>query len=73
MGAQKLSNNWRFRADGSAVFTVPFRQTLGRYQLTNIMIRLNVQGGPSVEGPISWEGDILVLPGRNSPIKLRRF
>lgn len=73
MGGRKVTNNWRFRADGSAVFTVPFLRRIGEYQLTKDVIRVNVDGAISVEGPISWESDILVLPGKRSPTKLRRL
>lgn len=69
------TRNWKFRADGSGVLTVPFSRMIGQYELTKgfIRFRLKVGGAPSVEGPISWEGDILLLPGERSPMKLHRF
>lgn len=73
MGGKKMSSNWRFRADGSGVFTLPFSESAGQYELMKNVIRLNVGNAISVEGPISWEGDILVLPGKRSPTKLHRF
>ncbi len=73
MEGHKVSNNWRFRADGSAVLTVPFLDQVGQYRLIKDSIRLNVDRAISVEGPISWEGEILVLPGHQSPTKMHRF
>lgn len=73
MGGRKVTNNWQFRPNGSAVFTVAFQNQTGQYQLTKENIRLNVDRAISVDGPISWEGEILVLPGNRSPTKMHRF
>lgn len=73
MGAQKTTNNWRFRPDGSGVLTVPFREQTGAYQFTANGIRLHVDQTLSVEGPLSWEGPILVLPGNRTPTRMHHF
>jgi hypothetical protein len=73
MDGRTLLSSWRFRQDGSAVFTVPFVTKTGRYQMNKNSIRLDVEGAIAVEGPLSWEGEILVLPGNKTPTKLRRF
>ncbi len=67
--------NWKFRADGSAVLTVTFSTMVGQYRLTKdfVRLRLDVDGAPLIEGAISWEGDVLVLWGERSPLKLHRF
>ncbi|MEO8025467.1 MAG: hypothetical protein ABI823_03295, partial [Bryobacteraceae bacterium] len=73
MGGQKVSNNWHFRADGTAVFTVPFKKQVGTYKLTAAGIHLEVPQSMYADGPVSWEGPVMVLQGRRSPTKLRRF
>jgi hypothetical protein len=73
VGKQKLTTDWRFRADGSGVFANPFREQTGEYQFTANGIRLRVGQALAVEGPMSWEGEILVLPGNRSPTRMHRF
>ena len=65
--------NWRFRNDGSAVFTFPFEWKRGVYAITGNQIRLTLDGKPPIDGMWGWEGSVLILPAVQGPSKFRRL
>jgi hypothetical protein len=73
LNGNRVINNWRFRNDGTAVFTVPFGWRSGVYTVTGDQIRLTLDGKPPVDGPWRWEGAVLILPAAKGPSKFHRL
>jgi hypothetical protein len=59
---RNVANNWNFRTDGTAVLTVPFTWQSGTYAVTGSKIRIALGTRPPIAGPLTWDGDVLLLP-----------
>jgi len=62
-----------FRDTGRETWVIPFRTDHCKYSITGDRIRLIQAGGDAKEGPLRWEGDVLVLPWHRGEAKFERF
>jgi hypothetical protein len=72
----KVPSYFHFTADGTGLLTIPFRKEPGRYTIEGNTFRIEVQGRPWIEGPIRWEGDVLVspqAPRKPGEMKFKRY
>jgi len=73
MGGHEVEMRWVFYPTGKALMLIPFYTDHGRFTVEGGKIRFELPREKLADGHFEINGDVLVLPGRNSPSRYARY